>query len=70
MYRCNLSFDQLEEYLSFLSERGLISQTFSEEDMHAIFWTTPRGVEFLKKYEGLKEIVDVDTDQKLYSTIS
>jgi predicted transcriptional regulator len=49
MYHCNLSFKQLEFYLTFLVERRLLSHVGGDE----MFKITDKGERFLKAYEGL-----------------
>jgi predicted transcriptional regulator len=49
MYHCNLSFKQLEFYLTFLVERRLLSHVGGGE----MFKITNKGERFLKAYEGL-----------------
>jgi predicted transcriptional regulator len=59
----NLSFVQLEDYLLILEERGLISRELTNEEFHTIFQTTQLGREFLRKYEGLMNIVNTDKSE-------
>jgi len=58
MYGANLSFRQLERYLEFLVDRGLLRVS---EERHSkatkLFVTTDSGVSFLKAYHRLEEIV-------------
>lgn len=58
MYGANLSFRQLERYLKFLVDRGLLR--VSEErrsKVTKLFVTTDSGVSFLETYRRLQEIV-------------
>lgn len=52
MYQTNLSYLQMETYLSFLSAQGLIELN-SEE-----FQATPKGQRFLEAYISLKMLLD------------
>ena len=54
MYYCNLSYTQLENYLSFLLEIGLLDSHPSEQNNRKSYWTTPRGLKFLDTYAQLK----------------
>lgn len=58
MYGANLSFRQLERYLKFLLDGGLLRVS---EEKHSkatkLFVTTDRGVSFLEAYRRLEEIV-------------
>ncbi len=54
MYKSNLSFKQLELYLGFLVEQGLI-ETKPEDDGHGrIYGATSKGFEFIRIFEDLQ----------------
>jgi len=55
MYRCNLSFGQLEAYLDFLTKSGLVRDISKSES--SVFETTDKGAEFLQAYNGLKALL-------------
>jgi len=52
MYRANLSFDQLNEYLSFLQELGFL--IIMGENPRTIYKTTEIGINYLKDFEKVK----------------
>jgi predicted transcriptional regulator len=59
MYGCNLSFGQLQTYLNFLLDRGLL-KTVSETGgggNPAFFQTTARGQSFLHVYHNLRGLL-------------
>ena len=56
MYRANLSHRQLEKYLRFLEEKGLIVQAV-DMDGNRIYQVSEKGREFLKDYERLSNHV-------------
>lgn len=59
MYRCNMSFKQLKNYLDFLLGRNLlcvVNESF-DPDL-GLFKITNKGKEFLKTYKGLKDLVE------------
>jgi len=60
MYRCNLSFRQLQVYLRFLLKKELL-KTFTERrsSKHRFFETTERGMDFLKAYRNLEALMSV-----------
>ena len=60
MYRANLSYGQLEDYLAFLTDVGLIRRINDGQEMTTVFSTSPNGVAFLERYETLRNIVDLD----------
>ena len=56
MYRANLSFTQLGEYLSFSLNHGLISQSNIEgKEFYVI---TDKGLEYLQIYRELKKMIN------------
>ena len=58
MYGANLSFRQLERYLEFLVDRGLLRVIEERRSkVMKLFVTTDSGVSFLETYRRLQEIV-------------
>lgn len=55
MYRANLSFAQLKEYLSFLIKMDLIKK--NSENKKNIYKTTEKGERYLQKYKDISEIL-------------
>jgi len=51
MYRANLSFAQLNEYLNFLLKMGLLK--VNTENGKRVYKTTAKGLKYLKKYEEI-----------------
>jgi predicted transcriptional regulator len=54
MFRANLSFTQLNQYLPFLSHKGLLEKSINEE--RVVYKTTQKGLEFSFK---LREVIDL-----------
>lgn len=50
MYRANLSHRQLEKYLAFLEERGLLAQGIDEDLGNRMYRITEKGLDFLREY--------------------
>ena len=58
MYRCNMSFRQLKNYLDFLLGKELLCMVAGDVNPnHGLFEITDKGKEFLKTYKGLKALV-------------
>lgn len=55
MYRANLSFTQLNDYLKFMEKVNLIDKKV--ENNKEIYKTTPKGLEFLQCYRELTELL-------------
>jgi predicted transcriptional regulator len=58
MYRANLSFAQLNEYLSFLTKMNLLAS--KKENGKKIYETTIKGEKYLEKYEDLAKLLGND----------
>lgn len=60
MYRCNLSFTQLEKYLSFMRSKGLLRIAVEDGSRKSeLFEPTEKGNSFLQKYGRLKALLSV-----------
>lgn len=59
MYRCNLSFKQLETYLGLLLDRGLLRMVSEEErtSYRGFFKITGKGQALLDAYQSLKVLL-------------
>jgi len=56
LYKCNLSYDQLIKYLQYLIACGLLAEI--ESNPRNPFHVTPKGKEFLEKFESLRGYVE------------
>ena len=63
MYRANLSFWQLNEYLKFLLETDLITQTNVEG--REVYLITAKGLGFLRRHRELKKMLDNHENYKI-----
>ena len=55
MYRANLSFAQLNEYLGFLLEVGLLEEISKNEK--SVYMVTRKGVRFLQNYYKIRDLL-------------
>ena len=55
MYRANLSFAQLNEYLSFLIRMNLLK--IQNENRRNIYITTAKGNKYLEKYKDISNFL-------------
>ena len=55
MYRANLSFAQLNEYLSFLTKMDLLK--VQNENKKNIYRTTVKGARYIDKYKDIADIL-------------
>jgi len=55
MYRANLSFAQLNEYLSFLLKIALLNKVTTEGK--TIYKTTQKGIKYLENYEEITNLL-------------
>jgi predicted transcriptional regulator len=56
MYRANLSYLMVTEYLNYLCRAGLIKESLDEEKATKIYQTTPKGIQYLEAYQSLQTI--------------
>ena len=55
MYGVNLSFSQLKEYLSFLTERGFLKVQI--ENRKRIYETTAKGIQYIESYMEMSNLL-------------
>ena len=60
MYRANLSFAQLNEYLSFLTKLCLLK--VQNENRKNTYRTTVKGDEYLEKYEDIADLLGTNEE--------
>ncbi|NIQ07921.1 MAG: hypothetical protein GWO20_20045 [Candidatus Korarchaeota archaeon] len=60
MYRANLSFTQLNNYLEFMQEIEVLEKI--NEDNRDIYRSTEKGLEFLERYHEIAELLDNNDD--------
>jgi predicted transcriptional regulator len=60
MYRANLSFTQLNDYISFMLRIGLLDKT--SENGRETYRATEKGVDFLQRYREITELLKTDED--------
>ena len=65
MYGANLSFAQLNEYLSFLLETKLVESTVQDDKI--VYETTSKGKSFLHNYTKIKDLLKAEGKQKAES---
>ena len=58
MYKANLSFAQLNEYLSFLLEVKLLTSTTQSD--RKVYRMAPKGMRFLQSYAKIKDLLKTD----------
>ena len=56
MYKANLSFAQLNEYLDLLLDLELLRETVENE--RTVFKVTEKGVKYLQSYYKIKELLE------------
>jgi len=55
MYRANLSFTQLNDYLGFLLKNKLLIKVVL--DNKEVYKATPRGIQYLQRYREITELL-------------
>jgi len=57
MYRANLSHRQLDKYLRFLEENGMVTKVVDEDAGSLLYRVTEKGLEFLREYSRFSAYV-------------
>jgi len=60
MYRANLSFTQLNEYLNFMLKIELLEKT--ETNGREVYTATDKGLDFLQRYREITQLLKRDDD--------
>jgi predicted transcriptional regulator len=60
MYRANLSYTQLNDYLEFLLKNGLLTKVVL--DNKKVYKTTPKGIQFLQSYREITELLRTEQE--------
>lgn len=68
MYKANLSYMVVSQYLEFLNKSELIKETFDDQGMIKLYQTTPKGLKYLQVYESLQTIAAIDAERGMHST--
>ena len=55
MYGVNLSFSQLREYLSFLTEMGFLR--IRNENRKKVYETTAKGIQYVESYREMSSLL-------------
>ena len=61
MYKANLSFTQLNDYLKFALDNDLISQTNIEGK--EVYFVTEKGLDFLQRHNELTKLLKTCSDR-------
>ncbi|MGH2639624.1 MAG: winged helix-turn-helix domain-containing protein [Rhabdochlamydiaceae bacterium] len=56
MYRANLSYTMLRDYLKFLMDNELLGASNYPDEKVTLYKTTEKGTKFLESYMALKEL--------------
>ena len=60
MYRANLSFTQLNDYLAFMLKNNLLGKEL--ENGREIFKATHKGIDFLQRYREITELLKMEDE--------
>ena len=66
MYGAYLSYAQVKEYLSFLIEKDLIRY----EEGSAIYKLTQKGVQLLRVYEDISDMITINDQKNIQTSVS
>jgi len=60
MYRANLSFTQLNDYLNFMLKISLLCKILKND--RETYRATEKGVDFLQRYRGITDLLKTEED--------
>ena len=60
MYRANLSFTQLNDYLKFMLKINLLEKVFQNDK--DTYRATDKGLDFLQRYHEITELIKTEED--------
>ncbi len=60
MHKCNLSYDQLKNYIQLLQEMGFLCKESSTDKQKKILKSTSKGLKFLRKYAEIQTLMNLD----------
>ena len=70
MYRANLSYLMVTEYLNFLCGAALVKETLDEEGTTKLYQTTSKGLKYLEVYDSLQNIAGLDAQKPRASNVN
>ena len=62
MFKANLSFSQLKQYLALLSQTSLLEK--SPYNGREIYKATPKGLEFMERQQQIMDLLNEDVSCK------
>jgi predicted transcriptional regulator len=65
MYKANLSFAQLNDYLKFMLKINLLQKL--EDNKKEIYKTTEKGMDFLQRHQKISELLTTESESPLKS---
>src|SRR3712207_1714377 len=66
MYRALLSYNQMKEYVNFLTQKGLLVHGYHQrqEEVHT-YRTTEKGLRFLATYNQLHDMIKEEVERQV-----
>lgn len=70
MYKANLSYMVVTQYLSFLIRAGLIEEIFTDDGPTRLYKTSPKGFRYLEVYQDLQTIAGLQSQKSIRASSS
>jgi predicted transcriptional regulator len=70
MYKANLSYMVVTQYLSFLIKSGLIEEIFAEDGPTRLYKTSAKGFKYLEVYQDLQSIAGLQSQKAIQPSSS
>jgi predicted transcriptional regulator len=68
MYKANLSYMVVTQYLNFLMKAGLIEEILTEEGPTRLYKTSSKGFKYLEVYQDLQQIAGLESQKSIQPT--
>jgi predicted transcriptional regulator len=69
MHRALLSYNQMKEYVNFLTQKGLLVHEYHQQQGEVqVYRTTEKGLRFLATYNQLDDMIKEEVERQQVST--
>ena len=70
MYKANLSYMVVTQYLNFLIKSGLIEEIFADDGPTRLYKTSAKGFKYLEVYQDLQNIAGLQSQKTIQPSSS
>jgi predicted transcriptional regulator len=70
MYKANLSYMVVTQYLNFLMKTGLIEEILADDGPTRLYKTSSKGFKYLEVYQDLQQIAGLESQKSIHPSSS